>query len=877
MYTMRTCLLTCKNFFLLIQLLCFANHVNAQEITWNVSTYNGYNVSCHGASDGWINIVVVDGTPPYLYNWSNGSFSKNQTNLEAGIYTVIVTDANQNTISAEIELQQPNALEVSLIPEIREGGYNISENGGNDGVIGTEVQGGVLPYTYLWSNNTTSNKISNGVAGNYSLVLTDMNGCTAGGSATLTQPTELQIVSISSPLQNGYNIACFDAKNGSIDLTVTGGVPPYEYQWSNGAFTEDIGELEPGSYWVIVRDANGAGDAAQIVLTGPSALEASFSISSYPNGKNVSCYACSNGSVSTTVNGGAAPFTFQWEHGATSANLTNLGVGSYNLILTDANGCRLEARAEILGPDRDDWTMSGNAGTDPSNQFIGTTDNKDIVFKTNSTERMRLKASGSVNFPGLAGTGSRILQVSQNGDMEVGPIILNDLFTGICGNLPITNPFLRTNIDGPWNAKDVINCSQRFGFGVLTPQERIDVSGFARFNGANGSYLNIGNDGNSKLNSFGSGELLINSESIQNVKICTEPNGGFVEVGGKTILATLRDNVGIRTTTPDVDYALDVNGPIKATALTLNGDPMVNYWTDGGGGSIYTGKRIGINRSGAPNDDLEIGDAFTLHGGPANKWIGYNNFYNSTALENKRINPGFASRMNFGDDGTIIFKTADYDGTAGSTITFKDAMTILNDGKVGIGINPSYQLHVNGDAEFLAGGNTTNGFQIVSNKIPTRRGIRLDPNPAGNFDFYIHKWQDEESFNFLANNETAGTIDNLMSINGNGQIAMGGINYVPTGYVLGVHGKMIATEVVVRTEMNWPDFVFQKDYKLRSLKELNEYISENRHLPDVPTAEEIENSGISVGAILTKQMQKIEELTLYVLELQKQIDELKIK
>ncbi len=413
--------------------------------------------------------MVVDGTPPYLYNWSNGSFTKNQTNLEAGIYTVIVTDANQNTISAEIELQQPNALEVSLIPEIREGGYNISENGGNDGVIGTEVQGGVLPYTYLWSNNTTSNKISNGVAGNYSLVLTDMNGCTAGGSATLTQPTELQIVSISSPLQNGYNIACFDAKNGSIDLTVTGGVPPYEYQWSNGAFTEDIGELEPGSYWVIVRDANGAGDAAQIVLTGPSALEASFSISSYPNGKNVSCYACSNGSVSTTVNGGAAPFTFQWEHGATSANLTNLGVGSYNLILTDANGCRLEARAEILGPDRDDWTMSGNAGTDPSNQFIGTTDNKDLVIKTNNTERVRIKANGllemkknTLKVDSLSSDSIRSVFVDAQGILRVANTGANQTICTVPTNRWVTNYCGNTN--------DIYNLPTSGNVGIGTSQ-----------------------------------------------------------------------------------------------------------------------------------------------------------------------------------------------------------------------------------------------------------------------------------------------------------------------------------------------------------------------------------------------------------------------
>ncbi len=688
---------------------------------------------------------MVGGNPPYLFNWSHGSFSKNQTNLEAGIYTVVVTDADQSTSSAEIELQQPNALEVSLIPEIREGGYNISENGGNDGVIGTEVQGGVLPYTYLWSNNTTSNKISNGVAGTYSLVLTDMSGCTAGGSATLTQPTELQIVSISSPLQNGYNISCFEVKDGSIDLTVTGGVPPYEYQWSNGAFTEDIGELEPGSYWVIVRDANGAGDAAQIVLTGPSALEASFSISSYPNGKNVSCYACSNGSVSTTVNGGAAPFTFQWEHGATSANLTNLGVGSYNLILTDANGCRLEARAEILGPDRDDWTMSGNAGTDPSTQFIGTTDNKDLVIKTNNTERLRIKADGIVNIPGglklfTASTDSiQMVYADQDGMLRTRPdpqqpVVCIQPYTAWLRNICLT---------GHEYSVYTHPAIQRLGIGTSTPIAELDVTGGIRSSNLSGtSGFNI---------------VHVGSDGILNKLAPPSSNANQYVLYGDGTWNSL---------------------PVGAVNWALSGSNDL-YNTNASG-------RVGIGTT-TPSQQLEV-QHDDQHGGIAiNQTSG--TYYKSEIKFNHQGNQKWAIGTNLGNTSSQSFFIWDH-------VAYKSRFYIDEKGKIFIG-------------------------------------------------------------DFTGNLPCVSCTTDL--------------------YKLYVEGGIAARDIKV-TANNFPDYVFEENYKLPSIGELEQFIGQNGHLPGIPSRKEVEaNDGFEVGDMQTRLLEKIEELSLYIIDMQKQIDELKLQ
>jgi hypothetical protein len=95
------------------------------------------------------------------------------------------------------------------------------------------------------------------------------------------------------------------------------------------------------------------------------------------------------------------------------------------------------------------------------------------------------------------------------------------------------------------------------------------------------------------------------------------------------------------------------------------------------------------------------------------------------------------------------------------------------------------------------------------------------------------------------------------------------------GYLLGVTGKMIAEDITVKLQANWPDFVFAKDYQLRPLSELETYIKANQHLPGIPSECELrEKDGIAVSDMLTKQMQKIEELTLYIIELNKKVSEL---
>jgi hypothetical protein len=201
---------------------------------------------------------------------------------------------------------------------------------------------------------------------------------------------------------NGYNISCFGVRDGSIDLTVSGGVPPYTYDWSNGATTQDVSGLAAGFYSVRVTGANNIGARADLTLTEPLQLKGEASVFMYSNGYNVSCYQCFNGSIAVLPFDGVAPYGYAWMDGATTQNRSNLGAVQTSVTITDANAC--EWRSEIFtltSPESSDWKMSGNAGTNPATQYIGTTDNKDLVFRTQGTERLRVKANGELKVANL--------------------------------------------------------------------------------------------------------------------------------------------------------------------------------------------------------------------------------------------------------------------------------------------------------------------------------------------------------------------------------------------------------------------------------------------------------------------------------------------
>ncbi len=217
-----------------------------------------------------------------------------------------------------------------------------------------------------------------------------------------------QTITINAVLtdHHAFNVTCFGDKDGGIDITVTGGTPPYQYTWSTGAIVQDLSDVPAGFYAVNVKDANNVTGRAEFTLTEPATLELELVPYVYPNDYNISCYNCYHGSLDVTPVGGIAPYTYEWSDGPTTQDRSMLASGNYAVTVTDANGCAFRSEQVYLSaPDRSDWTMSGNAGTNPAVQYIGTSDNKDVVFKSNGAERLRLKSSGQVRVPSLERTG----------------------------------------------------------------------------------------------------------------------------------------------------------------------------------------------------------------------------------------------------------------------------------------------------------------------------------------------------------------------------------------------------------------------------------------------------------------------------------------
>ena len=288
-------------------------------------------VSCFGGSNGSIDLSVTGGTPGYVYTWSTGATTQDIAGgLAAATYNVTVVDAHNCNATVAILVQQPLPLSLTLNP------VNPSCGSGNTGSISTTVVGGTSPYHYAWSNQATTANIGNIGAGTYSVVVTDTNGCQASNSTTLIGGVPLNItLTPTAPSCNG-------GSNGSITSSVSGGVQPYTYAWSNGATTANISGLAAGSYTVTVTDALGCSSSANIVVTQPASLSIGLTVT------NAACFGSATGAVTSTVTGGTAPYTYLWNTQATSANLSNLAIGSYSVTVTDAHGCVANSAASSV-------------------------------------------------------------------------------------------------------------------------------------------------------------------------------------------------------------------------------------------------------------------------------------------------------------------------------------------------------------------------------------------------------------------------------------------------------------------------------------------------------------------------------------------------
>jgi len=312
------------------------------------SDYNGYGVSCNGATDGSITLTVTGGTTPYSFDWGNGFTDQDIDNLAKDTYTVTVTDANSCTKEKSVAITQPSLIQRSTVTSDYNG-YGVSCRNGSDGTITLTVSGGVTPYSFDWGSGVTTQDINNLEHGTYTVTITDANLCTKEKSATITQPSLIQKDAVTSDF-NGYGVHCNGDTDGYIDLSVSGGVSPYAFDWGNGVTSQNLSNLGQGTYTVTITDANNCTKNETAVITEPVILDASTTLSDF-NGYGVRCHGGQQGWIDLNVTGGVTAYTFDWGSGISTQNLDDLGAGDYTVTITDVNNCTIVKSATITEPD----------------------------------------------------------------------------------------------------------------------------------------------------------------------------------------------------------------------------------------------------------------------------------------------------------------------------------------------------------------------------------------------------------------------------------------------------------------------------------------------------------------------------------------------
>lgn len=300
-------------------------------------------VLCNGDSTGTATLTINGGTPNYSETWNGAS----PFNLLANMYTFTVTDANGCSFSNSVIINEPTPLISSINPT------DLTSCLVANGSIDLTVNGGVGLYTYLWNNNDTTEDITNLSAGNYTVTISDTNGCTATNSASVNQPSNGLSLSLISPDYNGYNISCYNGNNGTITANTTGGLGNLAFAWSTNDTLQNLNNLTAGNYSLMITDSVGCSLTDSITLTEPSQL------SSIYTSTDASCFGVSDGGAMVNFSGGIQDYTLIWGTytypliGGISTFITPIGVpaGIYPYTVTDMNGCSHSDTITINQPD----------------------------------------------------------------------------------------------------------------------------------------------------------------------------------------------------------------------------------------------------------------------------------------------------------------------------------------------------------------------------------------------------------------------------------------------------------------------------------------------------------------------------------------------
>ena len=284
--------------------------------------------SC-GLKNGTITVNPLGGTN-FTYLWSGGDTTQTITDLEPGEYTVTVSAAGGCSDTFIIEIKNSNQLIVTnsvTQPQC-------SETTGS--IIAEPINGNT--FTYIWSTGDTTQTITDLEPGDYTVTVTNEEGCTATSTSTIlaSKPLNLTIMT--------FEETCEGCNDASLTALADGNAP-YTYEWSNGATTQSIDELEPGVYFVTVTDDIGCSKTEVAIINrvgcDPPTIETKAT--------DAPCYG-ENGTVTVTVSGGATSYSYDWSSGENTSHI-EVPAGSYYVIVTDSLECIAYTAVDISHPE----------------------------------------------------------------------------------------------------------------------------------------------------------------------------------------------------------------------------------------------------------------------------------------------------------------------------------------------------------------------------------------------------------------------------------------------------------------------------------------------------------------------------------------------
>ncbi len=318
--------------------------VQEDEILFNL---NVLDVQCYGDSTGFIEVDMQfnSGFPPYQFNWigpnSFTSTFEDIYNLIAGIYDLVITDANMCFVDTSIQLLQPiNIPQINDFVTSDYNSYEISCNGDTDGWIDLNISGGYGPFTYLWSNLSTQDSIFGLPSNIYSVEITDSLGCISEIDVPLLEPTILSATLNVVNNYNGYGVSCFGEDDGAIQAIPNGGVPAYNYNWNISQTGDNITNLSAGIYILNLLDLNNCEYIDSISIIQPDSLEMVINEFTDTCRRGV-------GSAIVSVLGGVQPYNYTWSNGSNFSNIYDFYEGDYNLIVLDNNLCEIQDSVRI--------------------------------------------------------------------------------------------------------------------------------------------------------------------------------------------------------------------------------------------------------------------------------------------------------------------------------------------------------------------------------------------------------------------------------------------------------------------------------------------------------------------------------------------------